>query len=310
MAGIAWCGDGVSPSDAGQSLRLDAARSVKDLVDQWAESLGQVLESMTDSKPEVRWKAASGELSELRAAAAEADGGPDAELLWWEQPFQIVPGSITWVAAPKGVWEYTGVLTLKAAGLENVETGEARNTWFEILGQSLGSMARSASAILGHEVLCDTGAERAPERGPQEWAAVSIAFGETHLPTLWFALSPQMTAQIAAPPPEPVAAVEHNAPAAAPIDEPSPHRSRTMDLLLDVDLPISISFGRTHLPMKDVLKLTTGSIVELNRGVNDSVEVLVNQCLIARGEVVVVEGNYGVRIQQIASRNERLRSIP
>jgi flagellar motor switch protein FliN/FliY len=83
-----------------------------------------------------------------------------------------------------------------------------------------------------------------------------------------------------------------------------------MDLLLDVDLPISISFGRTHLAMKDVLKLTTGSIVELNRGVNDSVDVLVNQCLIARGEVVVVEGNYGVRIQQIASRNERMRSIP
>ena len=49
--------------------------------------------------------------------------------------------------------------------------------------------------------------------------------------------------------------------------------------------------------MKDVLKLTTGSIVELNRGVNEPVEVLVNHCLIARGEVVVVEGNYGVRIQ-------------
>ena len=75
-------------------------------------------------------------------------------------------------------------------------------------------------------------------------------------------------------------------------------RSRTMELLLDVDLPVSISFGKTQLPLKDVLKLTTGSIVELNRGVNDQVEVLVNQCLIARGEVVVVEGNYGVRIQE------------
>jgi flagellar motor switch protein FliN/FliY len=62
--------------------------------------------------------------------------------------------------------------------------------------------------------------------------------------------------------------------------------------------------------MKEVLKLTTGSIVELDRDVNDPVEVLVNQRLIARGEVVVVEGNYGVKIQEIASRNERLRSIP
>jgi len=82
-----------------------------------------------------------------------------------------------------------------------------------------------------------------------------------------------------------------------------------MNLLLDVDLPVSISFGRTQLPMKDVIKLTTGSIVELNRSVNEPVEVLVNQCLIARGEVVVVEGNYGVRILEIVSRQERIRSL-
>jgi flagellar motor switch protein FliN/FliY len=82
-----------------------------------------------------------------------------------------------------------------------------------------------------------------------------------------------------------------------------------MDLIMDVELPVSISFGKTDLPMKDVLKLTTGSIVELNRGVNDPVEVMINHCLIARGEVVVVEGNYGVRIQQIASRLDRMRSL-
>jgi flagellar motor switch protein FliN/FliY len=82
-----------------------------------------------------------------------------------------------------------------------------------------------------------------------------------------------------------------------------------MDLILDVELPVSISFGKTELPMKDVLKLTTGSIVELNRGVNDPVEVMVNHCLIARGEVVVVEGNYGVRIQHIASSLDRMRSM-
>ena len=83
-----------------------------------------------------------------------------------------------------------------------------------------------------------------------------------------------------------------------------------MDLLLEVELPVSISFGKTSLPLRDVLKLTTGSIVELNRTASDPVDVLVNQRLIARGEVVVVEGNYGIRIQQIASRHDRLRSIP
>jgi flagellar motor switch protein FliN/FliY len=83
-----------------------------------------------------------------------------------------------------------------------------------------------------------------------------------------------------------------------------------MDLLLDVELPVSISFGKTWMPMKEVLKLTTGSIVELNRDVNDMVDVLVNHRLIARGEVVVVDGNYGVRIHKIADRQDRLGAIP
>ena len=78
---------------------------------------------------------------------------------------------------------------------------------------------------------------------------------------------------------------------------------------MDVELPVSISFGRTRIPLKDVLKLTTGSIVELNRGVGEPVEVLVNQSLIARGEVVVIDGNYGVRIQQIIRSDDRLRGI-
>ena len=84
--------------------------------------------------------------------------------------------------------------------------------------------------------------------------------------------------------------------------------SRTFDLLLEVALPVSVSFGKTNLQIREVLKLNTGSIVELDRLVTDPVEVIVNDCVIARGEVVVVDGNYGVRISQLASREDRLRS--
>jgi flagellar motor switch protein FliN/FliY len=82
-----------------------------------------------------------------------------------------------------------------------------------------------------------------------------------------------------------------------------------IDLLLDVELPVAVSFGRAQIPLKDVIKLTTGSIVELNRSVSEPVEVIVNNCVIARGEVVVIEGNYGVRIEQIISPQERLRTL-
>ena len=240
------------------NLRLDSAEPVRQFVNQWVESLGQVLESMTDRHPAVKWQAATGALQVVRGAAAES--GPDAELLWWEQPFQLTPGSLAWIAAPRGVWEYAGTQTLKAAGVETVESNEARNTWFEIVGQSLGVLARALTAIAGREVLSETGVEHAPDPGPEEWASVSISFDDIELPPIWFALSPQITSLVASPEPEPAPAISAGLPADSEPPLP-PQCSRTMELLLEVDLPISISFGRTQLPLKDVLKLTTGSIV-------------------------------------------------
>lgn len=278
----------------------DLQPPVRTLLDQWTTALTQVLESMTDQKPEVKWQTG------ITLAA-------DPEALWWEQPFQISRDAMVWVAAPQPTWEHAGTITLQAAGLDTVELNEARSTWLEILGQSLGVMARSIGSLMGREVTCAAGSEHAPESSPENGAAISIRFGDRGLPPLWLGLSPTLVALICSPP-----AVSHDEdgePEHAHQDMPTSRAPRrtsapaTMDLILDVELPVSISFGKTELPMKDVLKLTTGSIVELNRGVNDPVEVMVNHCLIARGEVVVVEGNYGVRIQYIASRLDRMRSM-
>jgi flagellar motor switch protein FliN/FliY len=275
---------------------LETIENARLVVDQWAEGLADVLGAMTDRRPEVLWTGRSGPLA------------ADTEALWWEQPFQPFPDMVVWVAAPNALWEHTGSITLQAAGLETLAPAEIRNTWFEILGQSLSVMARSLTGVFGREVTCDPGLERGADREIGAWASVSLRFPGVELPPLAIALSARMLGLLAGPPQRdsdrPQPDDETSAPPAAPVPP-----SRTMDLLLDVDLPVSISFGKTQLPLKDVLKLTTGSIVELNRGVNDQVEVLVNQCLIARGEVVVVEGNYGVRIQQIASRQDRLRSM-
>jgi flagellar motor switch protein FliN/FliY len=80
-------------------------------------------------------------------------------------------------------------------------------------------------------------------------------------------------------------------------------------MLLDVDLELSVSFGHTTLVLQEVLKLSSGSIVELNRSANDPVELLVNNAVVARGEVVVVDGNYGIRITEVVSARERIRSL-
>ncbi len=277
--------------------------NVRSLLEGWGESIAQVLESMTDQRPRT-------ELKFLSGTPAEVGAGAD-DTLWWQQSFKSAPDLLAWVAAPHATWEFAGTLTLKAAGLETVEQGEAKNTWFEILGQSLAAMARAIGGLIGTEVACDTGAEQRAEDTSHDWLSLAMKFGENALPPVLVALSPKLIETISAPAPQDEASETGGAPSsshAEPGAVPMPP-SRTLELLMDVDLPISISFGKAQLPMKDVLKLTTGSIVELDRAVNAPVEILVNQCLIARGEVVVVEGNYGVRIQEIASRQDRMRSL-
>jgi flagellar motor switch protein FliN/FliY len=85
--------------------------------------------------------------------------------------------------------------------------------------------------------------------------------------------------------------------------------TKNLDLLLDVEMPVSVSFGRAQLPLKHLIKLTTGSIVELGRSVSEPVDIIVNNTVIARGEVVVVAGNFGVRIKEILSKQDRLRTL-
>ena len=82
-----------------------------------------------------------------------------------------------------------------------------------------------------------------------------------------------------------------------------------IDLLLDVELPVCVSFGNSEMPLKDVLKLGAGSVIELDKSVNDPVMIIVNHKPIAKGEVVMVDGNYGVRILEVESTADRIRSL-
>ncbi|MDR0310603.1 MAG: flagellar motor switch protein FliN [Acidobacteriota bacterium] len=82
-----------------------------------------------------------------------------------------------------------------------------------------------------------------------------------------------------------------------------------LDLLLDVDLPISVAFGTSEMMLKDVMNLGAGSVIELHKSVNDPVSIIVNQTPIARGEVVMVDGKYGVRVLEVESTANRIRSL-
>jgi flagellar motor switch protein FliN/FliY len=82
--------------------------------------------------------------------------------------------------------------------------------------------------------------------------------------------------------------------------------SNNIDLLLDVSMRVTVELGRTRMPLSQILELQHGSVVELDRLAGDPVDIFVNDCMIARGEVVIVDDKFGVRItEMISPRNGR-----
>lgn len=84
---------------------------------------------------------------------------------------------------------------------------------------------------------------------------------------------------------------------------------QSLDFILDIPLKVSVELGRTRLPIRDILQLAQGSVVELSKFAGEPLEVLVNDRLIARGEVVVVNEKFGIRLTDIISPVERIEQL-
>ncbi len=271
-------------------------KGVRWLVQEWASRFAQSVESMTGTAPTVEWE-----------SVAEIPEG----LEWWEQPLSVTAGASLWTGGNQADWDAVGKKALEAAGVEQPEPAEVRSTFLEILSQAVSVTAQNLGGLLGREVAA-AGGRQAETPAAGHAVVARVGLGPAEVSTLYLVASASLAGTL-----DPASREQAGASAAAPASSAAPPPengpqvagSKTLDLLLEVEMPVSVSFGRAQLPLKDVLKLTTGSIVELNRAVSEPVEVIVNNCVIARGEVVVVEGNYGVRIGEIISRQERLRSL-
>ena len=262
---------------------MDAEKgTLREVAGAWCARLAEALESLCG-------EAVTFELSD----AATGRAGESA--LCCRQRFSLPGDAPLWVAAEAAVRSALGGKVLAAAG---VEDADAECAYLDLLSQAGSGFAHMLMAKTGQEVTC------------AESAACEMPDGRE-----WFCL------RILSPVPAELAIScapawgdiwrQHEQTETMPVLPPvlPPDRRGAFDLLLDVELPVSVSFGRASLQIKDALKLTTGSVVELDRAVNEPVDVLVNNRVIARGEVVVVDGNYGVRIARIMSRDERMRSL-
>jgi flagellar motor switch protein FliN/FliY len=132
--------------------------------------------------------------------------------------------------------------------------------------------------------------DKADGGGADDWAA-ALAEQETH------------DAQTTASAPQPAQIFQNLTP------DNAPPAANNLDLILDIPVQLNVELGRTKIAIRNLLQLAQGSVVELDGLAGEPMDVLVNGCLIAQGEVVVVNDKFGIRLTDIISPTERLRRI-
>ena len=248
----------------------------------------------------------------IDSTAAVAPGAPTMGRQWIAEVKAdgALTGSLTVVVDHEGGTAVTGLMT----GIEGAIPDEALlDTLREVLAQAasavaLKPVARGAKLSIGEVMPSEN---RVPDG---EWAAYAIGAEKLPVP-LTVTISGAFTAT--------QAAVAKPAPAPKPVAVPPPAPTRTVpaaepsqksiddriDVILDIDLPLVVRFGRTELPLKALTRLGPGSVIDLGRSPDDPVEVLVSNRVVAHGEVVIVSGSYGIRILDVVSQRERVRSM-
>jgi flagellar motor switch protein FliN/FliY len=247
------------------------------------ESLARFFSALTAGLEELLSQAGSGPAKVSWIPRPASTFRPD--LLWWSCGLSVDPACSLLAGAPDETWTELG------RGSEAGTSGDdPEGNCFALIAQVIQQVAESR---FGAEVFCnDTGPAEQP---PDGWTAaqITVSLGVRSCPPLDIVLNPELVAALGGRfEPEPVAPPQPAQPA-TPLNP--------LEMLMHVEVPVSVSLGRTQLRVKDLLSLTQGSIVELDQELSDEVEVRVNNCVIARGEVVAVDGNYGVRILKMVS---------
>ncbi|HLW77159.1 MAG TPA: flagellar motor switch protein FliN [Bryobacteraceae bacterium] len=227
--------------------------------------------------------------TEMRGALEQARPGETS--VSWSVDEEAIAPNLVWELAALSLDSAATVLagasadTWQAFGQAyESATGEPLENDFAILNQSIQAAARER---FGAAVTCQA---NGPAQGPETsgpHAKIEIRFGGQPM-DLTIVLSLELIDALGAAPQDASAL-------------PKMSSTNAVDRLLHIEVPVSVALGRAQMRMRDVLSLTSGSIVELEQELGDKVEIRVNNCVIARGEMVAVEGNYGVRIVEMVS---------
>jgi len=180
---------------------------------------------------------------------------------------------------------------------------ERKEALLELLRQVAGLAATTLKGSFNETKLEVGPAEPANSQGVD----VVLLASENSADTLRLSLrlSPELLASVSSTKPAAPSIPVDASPEAGPDVSHEPN----FDLLLGVNLNLTLRFGQRVLPLREILDLTSGSVIELDREVQEPADLLLGDKLIARGEVVIVDGNYGIRITEVADARQRIGTL-
>lgn len=222
----------------------------------------------------------------------------------WQVPVQVggtVVGTV-WLGLSED-----GATRLVASILGDpslVAEADIVDTLTELLGQAAGVHVRGPGIGLTLTVDPPTAMDSAVPPESQHYDLM-IGAGEPIRLVGWGRTVAGLTPDPARPA-VPTPALARSAAAPMAVAAPPP---RNLDVVLDIELPITVRFGETQMTLEALARLGPGSMIDLARAPDDPVDLLVNGRLVARGQVVVVSGCYGVRVSEVVSPADRLRSL-
>lgn len=250
----------------------------EELVTRWIEEFGRAVEMFTGEKPTLT----------RFVQEKDLDAGSISANTWWEQVTEGDGSFTVWAGATESLWNALG------------EGAEAQSSFFEMLSQANQGTAAVFSAGFPKPLRCLDGESKAPVL-PLNVATeqIKVVFRGADAGVISFVVEKKAFAILS--PEEPESEKEKSA-ASPPLGVTPAMLAR----LLDLQLPVSVLLGRAPITVKEALKLMSGSVIELDRHVGDHVEIMVHGTVVATGEIVSVKGNYGVRIKEVISRQDRL----
>ncbi len=233
-------------------------------------------------------------------------------------PKPLGPGSFGWAATLSGEVEGRFSVLFDGSILETPLVGEGvdqKAGWKELLRETFDAAAGELLARTGkkcHVTACDEVEAESKvshsfqlRAGDRTWTV--LVRDDLRAVEAQSEAKSQPAAPAAAPEANPGA--DRDLRAGAGTESARPALTPGLELLLDIELDASLRFGVREMPLGEIVELGPGDVVELDRHVSDPVDLIVGDKIVARGEVVLVNGNFGLRVTEVASAKKRLESV-